>query len=162
LSLRFYRLPILGRCGIEANECSVKRLLLGTEVSGEEWGEEFPIMMEAFGQLLEYIDGSRRSFTLPLEPDGTPFQIKVWNELCEVPWGESCTYGEIARKIKSVYSARAVGNAVGANPIPIFIPCHRVLGAGNALGGFRLGPELKMKLLQLERISYHDRKIEKI
>lgn len=100
-------------------------------------------------ELTEYFQGTRKKFTLPINPQGTPFEKKVWRATAKIPYGETRTYQEIARMIKNPKSARAVGNALGKNPIPILIPCHRVVGS-NSLGGFSYGIQMKKKLLALE------------
>jgi methylated-DNA-[protein]-cysteine S-methyltransferase len=97
-----------------------------------------------------YLEGNLKEFQVRLDlSSGTPFQISVWKELLKIPYGKVRTYGEIAEKIGNPRAARAVGNAVGANPIPIIIPCHRVV-ATNGLGGYSCGVEIKKKLLRLE------------
>ncbi|MBM6938052.1 methylated-DNA--[protein]-cysteine S-methyltransferase [Pseudoflavonifractor phocaeensis] len=111
-----------------------------------------PVLERGRAQLLDYLAGRRRVFDLPLRPAGTPFQRRVWAALSAIPWGETRTYGQIARNIGAPKAARAVGQANHRNPIPIFIPCHRVIGAGGALTGYGGGLELKRMLLQLEGI----------
>jgi len=101
-------------------------------------------------QLAEYFQGRRRSFDLPLEVRGTPFQQRVWKALRRIPYGETRSYGEIARQVGSPRAARAVGMANHANPVAIVIPCHRVIAAGGALGGYACGIEFKRRLLDLE------------
>ena len=101
-------------------------------------------------QLREYFAGSRRTFDLPLEPRGTPFERRVWSRLREIPYGATTSYGAIANEFGLVNAARAVGRANGANPIPIIIPCHRVIGADGTLTGFGGGLPLKRALLELE------------
>lgn len=101
-------------------------------------------------QLLEYFDGRRRAFTLPLAPAGTEFQLRVWRALMEIPFGETRSYGQIARAIGAPYASRAVGGAAGANKIPVIIPCHRCIGADGSLTGFTGGLEIKRYLLALE------------
>lgn len=98
---------------------------------------------------------------LKLKLEGTPFQIKVWNILKTIPYGKTITYGNIAKKINSKTSARAVGGAIGHNPIPIVIPCHRVIGANNNLTGYTGGIDVKIKLLKLEGIDITKYKIPK-
>jgi methylated-DNA-[protein]-cysteine S-methyltransferase len=99
-----------------------------------------------------YLEGNLKEFQSELDLSlGTPFQISVWRELLKIPYGNVKTYGEIAEKIGNPSSARAVGNAVGANPIPIIVPCHRVVGT-NGLGGYSCGIEIKKKLLQIEGV----------
>lgn len=102
-------------------------------------------------QLREYFTGTRRQFDLDLAPAGTPFQQKVWNGLLDIPYGETTTYGELARRLGDVKAVRAVGLANGANPIAIVVPCHRVIGAGGALVGFGGGLPTKRALLDLEQ-----------
>ncbi len=100
-------------------------------------------------QLAEYFGGRRRVFDLPLDLRGTPFQRLVWEVMRAIPWGETLTYGEIARLIGAPGAARAVGLACGANPVPIVVPCHRVVAAGG-LGGYSSGADVKRFLLRLE------------
>ncbi len=104
----------------------------------------------AVAQLDEYFQGRRRSFDLPLRPEGTDFQRKVWAALLTIPYGTTITYGQLAERIGNPAAVRAVGRANGVNPIPVIIPCHRVIGAGGALTGFGGGLPLKEALLHLE------------
>ncbi|MCF6138649.1 methylated-DNA--[protein]-cysteine S-methyltransferase [Pseudalkalibacillus berkeleyi] len=101
-------------------------------------------------ELTEYFDGKRTTFSEPLDMIGTPFQVSVWKALTEIPFGETCSYSDIAQKLDNPKAVRAVGTANGANPIPIIVPCHRVIGKSNALTGFRGGLKVKEQLLQLE------------
>jgi methylated-DNA-[protein]-cysteine S-methyltransferase len=101
-------------------------------------------------QLEEYFSGERRTFDLLLRPAGTEFQQQVWQALLDIPFGATVSYGEIAQKLGPDTSPRAVGAANGANPIPIVIPCHRVIGADGSLTGYGGGLEIKAKLLRLE------------
>jgi len=101
-------------------------------------------------QLAEYFAGTRREFDLRLAPEGTPFERSVWEELRRIPFGETRSYGEIAQAIGRPGAARAVGRANGANPIPIVVPCHRVIGADGSLTGFGGGLEAKSRLLEIE------------
>jgi O-6-methylguanine DNA methyltransferase len=101
-------------------------------------------------QLAEYFAGERREFALRLAPEGTPFERSVWDELLAIPFGETRSYGEIARAIGRPEASRAVGRANGANPIPIVVPCHRVIGANGSLTGFGGGLAAKARLLELE------------
>ena len=102
-------------------------------------------------QLSEYFAGDRTDFELPLAPEGTPFQRKVWSALCAIPYGETVSYGELARRIGQPTAARAVGLANGSNPLPIVVPCHRVIGADGSLTGFGGGIERKRWLLAHEK-----------
>ena len=110
-----------------------------------------PLLEEAARQLSEYFAGSRREFTLPLLLKGTPFQRRVWEALRTIPYGETCSYGELARAIGSPKSCRAVGGANHRNPISIIVPCHRVVGSTGSLTGYGGGLENKRFLLDLER-----------
>jgi len=137
-----------GRYTITERHGAVTRLAWG---AGEEQGSS-ALLDRAAAQLGEYFLGQRRSFDLPLAPEGTAFQQRVWRALSAIPFGKTRSYGELARELGS--AARAVGGACGANPIPIIIPCHRVLAAKGRLGGFSGGNGLssKQQLLALEGV----------
>lgn len=106
---------------------------------------------EIRAQLTAYFGGELKDFDLPLAPSGTPFQLAVWAELTHIPYGVTTSYGEIARTLgKSLVASRAVGAANGRNPIPIIVPCHRVIGSGGGLTGYGGGLERKLTLLQIE------------
>ena len=118
-----------------------------------DWGrgseqEATPLLREACDQLQDYFDGKRTTFQLPLAPHGTPYQRRVWTALRAIPAGETRTYADIAREVAS--HARAVGQANGRNPIPILIPCHRVVAAHGALGGYSGGDGADTKRYLLE------------
>lgn len=102
-------------------------------------------------ELIEYFQGKRRIFSVPSDYHGTDFQVSVWNALCEIPYGETTSYSKIANDIQRPAAARAVGAAIGANPVLITVPCHRVIGKSGKLTGYRGGLEMKRKLLELER-----------
>ena len=102
-------------------------------------------------QLREYFSGMRKTFDLPIAPMGTPFQMAVWRALCEIPYGETRTYGEIAAAIGNPKAGRAVGMACNRNPLWIVVPCHRVVGSCGNLTGYAGGLDLKRSLLQLEQ-----------
>lgn len=106
---------------------------------------------EAIRQLREYFAGKRTGFDLPLAPRGTEFQRSVWRQLQEIPYGETISYGELARRVGNPKASRAVGSANGANPLPIVIPCHRVIAGNGTLGGFGGGLPMKQTLLALEQ-----------
>lgn len=112
-----------------------------------------PLLERGRSQLLEYLAGERRAFDLPLDPQGTPFQQRVWTVLRAIPWGQTRTYRDIARAVGCPKGFRAVGMANHRNPIPIFIPCHRVVGTDGALTGYAGGLALKGALLALEGIG---------
>jgi len=127
----------------------------GGAIVALDWGrgrdqEATPLLREACDQLQDYFDGKRMSFNLPLAPEGSAFQKRVWTALCAIPPGETRSYADIARTIGS--APRAVGGANGANPIPLFIPCHRVIAADGSLGGYSGGdgPATKRYLLDHE------------
>jgi methylated-DNA-[protein]-cysteine S-methyltransferase len=109
-----------------------------------------PILLQAECELAEYLDGKRKTFFVPLDPSGTPFQSKVWKALEKIPFGQTRSYGQIARQIGSANAVRAVGAAIGRNPISVMVPCHRVIGASGALTGFAGGLDIKARLLALE------------
>lgn len=113
--------------------------------------ENLPILEKAYKQLKEYFVGERKEFDLPLEPVGTEFQMKVWEALQTIPYGETRTYKEIAAQIGNENASRAVGMANNRNPLPIFIPCHRVVGADGGIVGYAGGTDVKMALLELEK-----------
>ncbi len=106
---------------------------------------------EALRQLRAYFAGERRAFELDLAPEGTPFQQQVWRELLKIPYGQTLSYGELAARVDGPASSRAVGHANHVNPLPIVIPCHRVIGKNGALVGFGAGLSIKRALLDLER-----------
>ncbi len=109
------------------------------------------ILAQAKSELKEYFLGTRKSFSLPLDITGTPFQKKVWHELGRIPYGQTRSYGDIAKQIKHDKAYRAVGTANAKNPLCIIIPCHRVIAADQSLGGYSGGLQMKSKLLKLER-----------
>jgi len=109
------------------------------------------ILDKAVEQLAAYFERRLRQFDLPLDLRGTPFQLAVWDELLHIPYGQTLTYGEIALEVERPRASQAVGGAVGANPVSIIVPCHRVLGHDGALTGYAYGIERKEALLQLEQ-----------
>lgn len=117
----------------------------------QEMQEAQEILEQAAREIGEYFEGKRRAFAVPTAAAGTPFQQAVWNALKEIPYGETRTYGEIARRIGHPRASRAVGQANNRNPLPIVVPCHRVIGASGALTGYAGGLAVKVRLLELER-----------
>lgn len=101
-------------------------------------------------EIKEFLEGNRQHFSIPMDFHGTPFQLAVWNALFEIPFGETKTYAEIASKIHNPKAVRAVGSAIGKNPLLIIIPCHRVIGKNGTLTGYRGGFEMKKMLLRIE------------
>ena len=116
-----------------------------------DWEENAAPFAETIAQLRAYFAGELQEFDLPLAPTGTPFQITVWRELQAIPYGETISYGELARRISKPKAARAVGLANGANPLPLVVPCHRVVGSDGRLTGYGGGLPIKEALLAHER-----------
>lgn len=142
-----YRSPI-GEIIIAASQGAVTRLDFSENAAIPESGAPEPVLNEAARWLDGYFTGVRLPLP-PVAPAGTAFQLRVWRALCAIPFGETRSYGEIARELGCA-SARAVGGAIGKNPILIMIPCHRVIGADGSLTGFSAGIEHKIDLLKLE------------
>jgi methylated-DNA-[protein]-cysteine S-methyltransferase len=117
--------------------------------------KETPLHRKAAEQLREYFDGKRKVFDLPLAPVGTEFQMRCWDALLEVPYGETRSYGDIARAAGSPKGFRAVGMANNRNPVAIIIPCHRIIGSDGKLVGYGGGLDIKVFLLELERKNAH-------
>lgn len=110
------------------------------------------LLAQCARELTEYFGGRRRRFDIALAPEGTPFQQRVWAEIARVPWGETVSYGELARRAGAAGRARAAGAATGRNPIGVAIPCHRIVGADGNLTGYAGGLERKRALLELEGV----------
>jgi methylated-DNA-[protein]-cysteine S-methyltransferase len=115
-----------------------------------DWQRSASCFADVAAQLREYFAGKRVAFDLALALDGTPFERRVWSALTEIPYGETCSYGELARRLDQPSAARAVGLANGRNPIAVIVPCHRVIGADGTLTGYGGGLERKRILLELE------------
>lgn len=148
----FYYDTKIGRLQIEENGEAITQIdfaLKDIEEAAE--GKETELLKETIKQLNEYFEGQRNIFDLPLAPEGTEFQKKVWKALSEIPFGETRSYGEIAKVIGNEKASRAVGMANNKNPIMIVIPCHRVIGANGKLVGYAGGLEVKEMLLNLEK-----------
>ncbi|MEY2908602.1 MAG: hypothetical protein RLZZ602_1125 [Pseudomonadota bacterium] len=142
----------VGTMRIESSETGISAVLWPQQApSGPEEMTPSPLLAEAAAQLRAYFSGQLKVFDLPLQPEGTEFQQRVWQELKKIPWGATTTYGEIARALSSPKSARAVGAAIGRNPLSIVVPCHRVIGRDGSLTGFAGGLERKSWLLNLEQ-----------
>lgn len=120
-------------------------------LQSESKEEETPVLAKAKRQLTEYLAGTRETFDVPISMRGTSFQKKVWEQLLQIPYGETATYGEIAARIGNPKACRAVGMANHHNPISIIVPCHRVIGADGRLTGYGGGLPIKEKLLALEK-----------
>jgi methylated-DNA-[protein]-cysteine S-methyltransferase len=145
----------LGQLLLAADDAGLRYIRFGREKPAlrpdPAWHEERGLLQETVRQLTAYFAGQRESFDLPLAPQGTPFQLAVWKRLCDIPYGQTISYGELARRMGNPNASRAVGLANGANPIPIVIPCHRVIGSNGKLTGYGGGLPIKQKLLALER-----------
>lgn len=113
-------------------------------------GAQPAILTTAADELSQFFSGHRHDFSVPVKPMGTAFQLSVWRELQTIKWGETYSYRDIAKRLGKPTGSRAVGGAVGRNPIPIFIPCHRIVGANGSLTGFSGGLQNKKKLLECE------------
>jgi O-6-methylguanine DNA methyltransferase len=141
-----------GICGVGLGVGQPERFFdwLARHMGAESPREDAITLAPALTQLREYFSRIRHEFDLPLHPRGTRFQQAVWAEVTNIAYGATTTYGDIARRIGRPQAARAVGAAVGANPLPVLIPCHRVIGAGGSLTGYGGGLEVKEALLRLE------------
>lgn len=151
MRMYFYETDI-GKIYIAENNKKITNLYFKTDAIPQNVEIcETATIREAYGQLAGYLAGEVTEFDLPLSPKGTDFMQSVWRSLCKIPFGTTASYGDIAKHIGRPKAARAVGLANNRNPIPIFIPCHRVVGADGKLVGYRGGIALKEKLLQLEK-----------
>ncbi len=117
------------------------------------WKRDANALREPREQLLAYFAGERNTFDLPLAPQGTPFQLKVWKTLAQIPYGATWSYSQLAARVGSPKAVRAVGSANGRNPLPIVLPCHRVIGSDGSLTGFGGGLPLKQFLLEHEGVG---------
>lgn len=147
-SYAIYPFP-LGRLKIGYDKDVVTSL--GRTDTADEGGLKTALTDLAYTQIMEYFQGTRRTFTFPYELRGTDFQKKVWRALCDIPYGETRTYKEIAAAVGNPKACRAVGMANNKNPIAIAVPCHRVIGADGKLVGYAGGLDMKETLLQLEK-----------
>ena len=151
-SLFYYESPI-GTIGLVEQDEHITRLLFAAEAAVVDDAEvrKTDGIREAWRQLGEYFRGERQAFALPLAPAGSPFMQSVWSCLRQIPYGTTQSYRDVARAVGNDKACRAVGMANNRNPIPILIPCHRVIGSGGSLTGYRVGLEIKARLLELER-----------
>lgn len=140
----------LGTMAAGEEDSAIVRLWLPSAPVPRLMPHRTPLLERAEGQILEYLNGRRQEFDLPLAFVGTDFQKKVWQALREIPYGKTVSYGALAEYIGCPGGARAVGMANHANPLPILVPCHRVVGAGGQLTGYAGGLEMKRALLELE------------
>jgi methylated-DNA-[protein]-cysteine S-methyltransferase len=147
-----YQTPV-GKLSIACEENHIVKVKL-SDTLDHAVRKETPLIQEAYRQLIEYFEGKRKHFELPLKPKGTLFQQAVWNALCQIPYRKTKSYKEIAEIIGNHKACRAVGMANHRNPVMIIIPCHRVIGADGALTGYACGVDIKEQLLRLENIIY--------
>lgn len=153
----------IGEIGMAGDRDSITNLwFLDERAPVDAVERETSLISDAYGQLSEYLSGRRKAFSLPLDPAGTPFQKMVWECLREIPYGRTRSYGDVAKDIGSPRASRAVGMANGRNPISIFIPCHRVIGADGCLAGYSGGLDIKEKLLDLEKSSFKGNPLSKM
>ncbi len=158
LFFREMKSPV-GRLKIVGTDAALVAVLWEKEKEGRvrleklEKSARHSLLLEAEKQLKEYFSGTRKEFDLPLEALGTPFQKKVWEALKRIPFGKTQSYSQLAQKIGAPKASRAVGAAIGRNPISIIVPCHRVIGKSGKLTGFAGGLEAKEILLKTENIG---------
>lgn len=145
----------LGLIGIMEQDGFIARLFFAKEPKKNTAQQETPLLKEAAKQLTEYLARTRKVFDLPLAAEGTAFQQTVWEALCEIPYGETRSYKQVAEMIGQPDASRAVGMANNKNPILILTPCHRVVGADGKLLGYAAGLDIKEKLLELEESHAH-------
>ncbi len=149
--MEFYQFDTpLGLMALGEEDGAIVRLYLPNTPTPRLMPYATPLLEEGAKQILQYLHGQRRTFELPLSPQGTSFQKKVWQALQNIPFGERCTYRDLAQAVGCPKGVQAVGQANRKNPIPILIPCHRVTGVSGILRGYAGGIELQKALLELE------------
>ena len=157
MDLLFYSSPI-GRLGLIGEGDSLISLALPYSPVPMIAQRETPVLRETKGQLEAYFAGKLRDFDLPLRLEGTPFRVKVWEQLRQIPYGQVVSYGELARRVRKPGASRAVGGANRHNPIPIIVPCHRVIASNGTVGGYSGNcsgsADVKRALLQLEGLTF--------
>jgi len=157
-AIKYYQSPI-GLLKIEAENNAITTLCLSAKTDKNNTknndkssnSTEEKVLEQCCNQLDEYFAGSRKDFELPLQPKGTAFQQKTWDQLLKIPYGETISYARLAIRVGNSKASRAVGSANGKNPIAIIIPCHRVINSSGSLGGYAYGLDVKRKLLDLEQ-----------
>lgn len=145
----------IGTIYIQASAVGLKSVFFekATSVAANSNQSALKIVREAQKQLTEYLDGRRKNFDLPLDLEGTDFQKKVWNQLMQIPYGQTASYKDIALNLSDKNASRAVGTANGKNPVCIVVPCHRIITSTGHLGGYSGGIERKQQLLDIESVS---------
>ena len=147
----FFRETSIGKIGIAEIDGCISHVYLPTDNVPQNMELcATPLIRQAFEQLELYLSGQLKEFTLPLMPEGTAFRKRVWQKLLDVPYGQTASYKDIAIAVGNSKGTRAVGQANNRNPIPIFIPCHRIIGSNGDLVGYGGGLDMKKKLLGLE------------
>jgi methylated-DNA-[protein]-cysteine S-methyltransferase len=153
----------IGKLTVAADECGIRYILFPNNKydapDRANWKRDAAALLEPRNQLIAYFAGELRHFDLPLAPVGTPFQLSVWKQLAEIPFGATWSYSELAKRIDAPKAVRAVGAANGRNPLPIVLPCHRVIGSNGSLTGFGGGLPLKQFLLDHEGIGQSSLKL---
>ncbi|MFC4319981.1 methylated-DNA--[protein]-cysteine S-methyltransferase [Litchfieldia salsa] len=144
-----------GLCYVGSHEGLYKDLEAWTKKRFSSYSLQYndELLQPFVWEVIEYLKGSRKSFTIPLDMNGTPFQLQVWDALTKIPYGHTASYTDIANTIQKPKAVRAVGTAIGANPLLISVPCHRVIGKDGSLAGYRGGLDMKKRLLQIEETS---------
>ena len=146
----FYE-TVIGYLTISADEQGITDVSFGKKNPVHAVCQETPVIKQAVSELQEYFEGRRREFTVPLHPQGTDFQLRVWQVLRTIPYGKTWSYKQVATAAGNPNASRAVGMANNRNPIAIIIPCHRVIGANGRLVGYAGGLDVKEKLLEIEQ-----------
>ncbi len=151
--------PLLGKTLIASSGKGVVRIAFGATpidqamppaLRDHEFVKDSNANLPVIREISEYLEGKRKNFSIRAHSPGTDFQRRVWQETACVPYGETMSYGRMAARLGMLRAARAVGNALGANPVPLIVPCHRIIRANGSMGGFGAGNGLKEKLLELE------------
>ena len=148
----------IGKLTVGCSDKGVRTLALGnssptngTGANGSRSARSAQLAKQAIAELREYVSGRRKRFTVPLDLQGTPFQMKVWKALLAIPYGETRSYQQIAREVGNPRASRAVGMANHCNPVGIIVPCHRVIASDGSLGGYAGGLKMKERILKLEQ-----------
>ena len=149
----YYRDTPIGAITILANENSIIGIDFGIVRQTNSLEKMTPVVEQCICELDEYFNKKRKKFDVKIELFGTDFQKKVWNALMTIPYGKTCSYGAIARAVGNSKAMRAVGSANGANPIPIIVPCHRVIASSGDIGGYSGGLAIKRTLMSIENIT---------